>query len=151
MRMRLTLLTVSLLGALTLPCRAALAQASGSPIEGGRVEELAALTSPSLEAGWWRSITDALDAMRGLRGHRIPPLVAGQVDLSTLSAPTELLTYWQELPHVAPTPPRRLELRFGRVYGMPIRVEPVTASVADLRDESDELLGAWVTFPWLVP
>jgi hypothetical protein len=154
MRMRVTVPAASLLGALALACRGASAQDSGSYVEGGRLEEMtspAVLVSPSFEPGWWLAIMDALDAMRGLRGRRVPTLAARQVDLSAASAPTDLLTYWQELPQVTHTLPAQLDLRFGPVHGLPVRIEPSTAWVADLRDESGDLLGTGVTLPWLVP
>jgi len=145
----------SLLGALALlPCRAASAQGAGRLDE---VFPVAAIPSPAvpfsppLKPGWWRAITDALDAMRGLRGRRIPPLVARLVDLRVAPVIEDPLTRWQDLPQVTEAPPWRLELRFGAVKGVPLRIEPLTAAVADMRGESGELLGAEVTWPWLVP
>ena len=58
---------------------------------------------------------------------------------------------WQELPQATHKSLRLLDLRFGPVCGTPVQIEPVTASVSDLRAESGELLGVGVTLPWLVP
>ncbi len=154
MRRRVTLLTASLLGVLALPSPSAWAQDLGSHVQGDRVKEMISreiLMSPSLEVGWWRAITTALDGMRGLRGHRIPPLTARQVDLGASLAPTEAITYWQQLPPVTRRLPFRLDLRFGPVRAVALPFEPVTAWVADLRGESGDLLGAGATLPWLVP
>ena len=147
--MRRSALWVSLIGALAwLPCRVASAQGAGRLVEGF---PLAAIGSPSLEPGWWHTVTDALDAMRGLRGRRIPALVARQVDLRAALAPANPLMHWRDLPPLAQPPPRPLELRFGPLQGGPLRTEPVTASLLDLRGESGDLLGVRVTWPWRVP
>lgn len=156
MRTRVSIVTASLLGIMAmLPCRAASAEEPERYVDGLGVEKTTTppmvVFSPPLEPGWWRAITAALDGMRGLRGRRIPPAAAKQVDLHLASERPDRPLRWQELPPVTRRSPYRLELRLGPVHGMPVQVEPLTASIVDLRGESGELLGAWMTLPWLVP
>ena len=151
------MVTAWVVGALALlPGRVASAQGPEVPVGGLDVDKMTApaLFSSSLAPGWWRSITDALDAMRGLRGRRIPLAAARQVDLRAATALPELPVGWQDLPSATPTAPHLLALRFGPVDGTPVQIEPLSLSpgaTADSRREPGELLGARIALPWLVP
>ena len=155
MRTRIRVVTSWLLGALALlPCRAALAQDSDVRtgdfhMDGMTLPMMRA--SPSFEAGWWGAITDALDALRGLRGRRISAVAKLQVDLRMVVGLRAPLAQWQDVPPVAAKQLYRLTLQVGPLRGAPVRFEPATASIVDLRGESGELLGAGLTLPWILP
>jgi len=155
MKTQTSMLAASLLGALAmLPCRVASAQGAEVRVDGIGAERTTApaLFLSSLEPGWWQAITERLDAMRGLRGRRIPPSAARQVDLPIVSAtPPKAAALWQASLPPTQASPHLLALRFGPVDGMPVGIAPVTVSTTDGRGESGELLGARVTLPWLVP
>jgi hypothetical protein len=154
MKMRASVLGALLLGAgVLLVGGSAFAQGAAPQGEAiGPGMELPLLVAPSgtLAPGWWRTITDELDLMRGLRGRRVLQAAAQQVDLLSPPAATGRLALYEDVLVMRPLS-RRLELHLGPVRGTPVRIEPATCSDADCRGESGELLGVELPLRWMMP